>query len=58
MTIYDIELMVELKQREIEENAKDAWKHSPPMEERNFFGFFKRNAPKAKVSDCQCLCEA
>ncbi|WP_316572426.1 hypothetical protein [Neobacillus sp. YIM B06451] len=55
MTMFDIELIIEVKQREIEENAKDAWKHSYPKEERNVFSFFKK---KTKVNDCPHLCEA
>ncbi|WP_156424416.1 hypothetical protein [Bacillus sp. FJAT-27445] len=58
MTMYDIQLMVELKQQEIEKNAKEAWKYSVLKEEKNFFHFFKKNKPQAQVNDHPCLCEA
>ncbi|WP_181884645.1 hypothetical protein [Neobacillus piezotolerans] len=58
MTMYDIELMVEVKHREIEENAKDAWKYSVLKEEKDLFRFFKKKKPQAKIHDTPCLCEA
>ena len=52
MSMYDVELMAQLKKKEVERKARDAWMNSMPKETRSFWSFLK------KKQECNCLCEA
>jgi len=57
MSMYDVELMAQLKKKEVERKARDAWMNSMPKETRSFWSFLKKKQA-TQSCECNCLCEA
>ncbi|WP_156319842.1 hypothetical protein [Bacillus sp. FJAT-18017] len=54
--MYDIQLLAQLKAKEVEQQAREAWKfqHSPKDRNSFFKRLFSRNATTIRKSECAC----